>query len=300
MSAPKNHQTIANLAQRIRRRVLEHTLTAGGGYLSQACSSAEIFATLYSRLMRLGPSAAPSVPPPFLGTPGAGRPTTTGFAYNGPHAPGLDRFYLSCVQYASVLYAVLVETERMSPPGLAMFNADGGTVEMIGAEHSPGHEVTGGSLGQTLSQAAGVALARRLKADTGRTFVFMSDGEFESGQTWEAMQAAAHFRLDGLLIYVDVNGQQCDGPTKTVSTLEPLHQRLAAFGARVARGDGHDIAALIRPARRAPDGRPLVVLADTDPTRGLPILKERAPKLHYVRFKDTIERDRYQECLASL
>ena len=66
----------------------------------------------------------------------------------------------------------------------AAFNRDGTTVEMIGAEHSPGHEVTAGSLGQALSQAAGVALARRSRGESGRSWVFMSDGEFQSGQTW--------------------------------------------------------------------------------------------------------------------
>jgi transketolase len=57
---------------------------------------------------------------------------------------------------------------------------------MIGAEHSPGFETTTGSLAQALSTAGGIALGRRLKDETGRTFVFMSDGEFQEGQTWEA------------------------------------------------------------------------------------------------------------------
>jgi transketolase len=188
----------------------------------------------------------------------------------------------------------------MAPEGLAMFNEDGSTVEMIGAEHSPGHEVTAGSLGQCLSQAAGIALARRLKGETGRVWVFMSDGEFQSGQTWEAMPALSFYKLDNVGIYVDVNGQQCDGKMTDVMNVEPLQSRLEAFGARVLAVDGHDVAALAAPARLAPDGRPLVVLAYTNPCQGIGLLEERRPKLHYVRFKSERERARYRSFLADM
>jgi len=285
-------------ARGIRGRTLEFTIRNNGGYLSQACSSAEIFAALYTKVMKLGPSEAPMIPPPFPGVPGPGnRGYFTGAAYNGPKAPHLDRFYLSCVQYALVLYAALVELGRMAPEGLDMFNKDGGTVEMIGAEHSPGHEITSGSLGQGLSQAAGIALGRRLKGETGRQWVFMSDGEFQSGQTWETVQVLSHYKLDNVGVYVDVNGQQCDGRMTDVMNIEPLQMRLEAFGARVYRVDGHDIEALAAPAVLEPDGRPLFVLAYTDTSRGMEILTERKPKLHYIRFSDEAEREQYRTFL---
>ena len=284
-------------ARGIRRRVLEHTLANDGGYLSQACSAAELLATLYLRVMKLGPSAAPEVPPAFAGVPGHGVPAVTGAAYNGPRGPELDRFFMSPVHYALVLYATLIEVGRMDPAGLAAFNRDGSTVEMIGAEHSPGHEVTAGSLGQALSQAAGIALARRRAGESGRSWVFMSDGEFQSGQTWEAFQAIAFYRLDTISIVVDVNGQQCDGEMKEVMAIEPLDARLEAFGARVRRVDGHDVEALAAAAGEPGDGRPLVVLADTDPCRGVECLEPRRPKLHYVRFSGDEERGRFQAVL---
>jgi transketolase len=235
------------------------------------------------------------IPPPFPGVPGPNNPNyVTGVGYNGPKAPHLDRFFLSCVQYALVLYATLVEVGRMAPEGLEMFNKDGGTVEMIGAEHSPGHEITSGSLGQGLSQAAGIALGRRLKGETGRQWVFMSDGEFQSGQTWETIQTLSYYKLDNIGIYVDVNGQQCDGKTEDVMTIEPLQSRLEAFGARVCKVNGHDIKALTAPADLPPDSRPLFVLAYTNTSQGMDILEERKPKLHYVRFKDEQERERYR------
>ncbi len=292
---------ITRVAQGIRRRVLEHTITHNGGYLSQACSAAEILAALYLAIMRLGPSVAPAIPPQFPGVPGPHNPNSfTGAGYNGPQEPHLDRFILSPSQYGLVLYAALVELGRMAPEGLAQFNRDGSTVEMIGAEHSPGMEVMTGSLGQGISQAAGIALARRRRGDSGRVWVFMSDGEFQSGQTWEAIQAAVYHRLDNLGIYVDVNGQQCDGAVCDVMNIEPLDHRLKSFGARVFRIDGHDVPALIRPARLKPNGRPLVVLADTDPVKGIELLKSRSPKLHYLRFSSDAERLEYQTFLAGL
>lgn len=291
---------VLRTASAIRRRVLEHTVKNNGGYLSQACSSAETLATLYLRIMNIGPSTAPPIPPQFPGVPKVGSERYTGAAYNGDHLPDLDRLYISAVHYALPVYATLVEVGRMAEEGLAQFNQDGSTVEMIGAEHSPGHEVTGGSLGQTLSQAGGIALARRLRGETGRQWVFMSDGEFQSGQTWEALQALAFHRLDRLGIYVDVNGQQCDGRMADVMNVEPLEARLEAFGARVFSVDGHDPEQLASPADLEPDGRPLVVLAYTNPCQGIPLLEQRRPKLHYVRFKDAVERSLYLDFLTSI
>ena len=292
---------VKKVAHGIRRRVLEHTINNNGGYLSQACSSAEALATLYVKVMKLGPGVADKIPPRFPGVPSRhNNQSFTGAGYNGPKAPGLDRFFLSAVHYALALYATLIEVGRMAAEGLAQFNMDGSTVEMIGAEHSPGLEVTGGSLGQTISQAGGIALARRLRGELDRNWVFMSDGEFQSGQTWEAVQALSYYKLDRVGVYVDVNGQQCDGKMTEVMNIEPLTSRLEAFGARVFQVDGHDPDALAAPAALMPDGRPLFVLAYTNPCADMPLLESRRPKLHYVRFKDEGERRRFAQHLASM
>ncbi len=288
------------VAQAIRRRVLDHVLRNGEGYLSQACSSAELLATLYTALLRLDPPEAPPVPPPFGGVPGPGLRAWQGGAYNGPWTPRTDRFFFSPVHYALVLYATLVEVGRLSPDALADFNADGSTVEMIGAEHSPGIETTAGSLAQALSVAGGVALARQLRGDAGKVWVFMSDGEFQEGQTWEALAAATFHGLRDLSVVVDVNGYQCDGRMDDVMTLEPLAERLQTFGARVVEVDAHDPAALLEAASTPHPHGPLVVLGRSDPCRGVPPLRERTPKLHYLRFKDAAERQRYADVLAAM
>ena len=282
-------------AQRIRKRVFEHVMRNGGGYLSQACSSAELFATLYGRVMRLGESEAPLHPPAFAGVPGRGNHDyVSGGVYNGPREPELDRFIFSPAHYALVLYAALIEFGRLDEGALEEFNRDGSTVEMIGAEHSPGVETTTGSLAQAISQAGGIALGRRLKGEPGRVWVLMSDGEFQEGQVWEAVQSLVHHRLDNLGVYADVNDQQCDGRMDDVMRVGSLGEKLRAFGARVYDVDGHDVEALARPAEAEPDGRPLFVLAHTDPTRGVPLLADRAPNLHYLRFASDDERERFQ------
>jgi len=291
---------VRRIAAGIRKRVLLHTIRNNGGYLSQACSSAEILAVLYARVMDLGKIPVPLVPQPFPGVPGPNNPDYfTGAAFNGP-GKDRDRFILSPAQYALVLYATLIETGRMAEEGLLQFNKDGSSVEMIGAEHSPGMETMTGSLGQGISQAAGIAMARRRNKEKGRIFLFMSDGEFQIGQTWEALQAMSFHMLDNVIIYVDVNGFQCDGKMCNVMDIEPLDKRLEAFGARVFRINGHDIKRLAEAGSLTPDGRPVVVLCDTDAAKGIEALKARAPKMHYVRFTSEEEKGRYAAAYATL
>ena len=283
------------VADRIRTRVLDHVLRSNGGYMSQALSSAEIFAMLYTRTLRLGPSTAPMIPRPFAGVPGPDNPGFfNGGDYNGPKAADLDRFIFSPAHYALVLYTALIETGRLAEEGLDQFNQDGTTVEMIGAEHSPGVETTTGSLAQALSQAAGIALARKRRGDAGDVWVMMSDGEFQEGQIWEAISEAAKYELDNLKVIADVNGQQCDGCIDPSIYVDPLTNRIRAFGASAVEVDGHDLDALDA-AMSAETGKPHFVMALTDPARGLPIFAERAPLLHYLRFTSEEERDRYQK-----
>lgn len=292
-------EEIHALAYGIRKRVLHHVIENGGGYLSQACSAAEMLAALYGHILRLGASQGPPTPVPFSGVPGPGSSQPVcGGAYNGPKAPELDRLIFSPVHYSLVLYATLIELDRLAPEALSQFNRDGSTVEMIGAEHSPGIDVTAGSLAQALSQAAGIALARKLRGDSGRVWVFMSDGEFQEGQTWETIAAAAYHQLE-LRVLVDANAQQCDGAIADVMTIEPLVQRLRSFGAQAVEVDGHDVEALVTAAAQRP-AAPYFVIGRTDPCRGIDLLRQRGSKLHYVRFKDEDERQAYRAVLQRL
>ncbi len=285
---------IHSLAQGIRKRVLQHTLTNNGGYMSQACSAAELLSTLYADILHLPPVSAPLLPEAFAGTPAPGGINRqTGAIFHGGVSAEHDRLIVSPAHYALVVYAALIEMGRLDENALDSFNKDGSTVEMIGAEHSPGFETTTGSLAQALSHAIGIALARRTKKDSGKTWVFMSDGEFQEGQTWEALHAANHYSLDSLRIIVDVNRAQVDGPMDSVMVIEPLEDKIANFGWDVRKVDGHDIDA-IRLAGNDSSSRPMAILCYTDPSRGLPILQERYPVLHYLRFKSSDEQAQYQ------
>lgn len=291
---------IERIARGIRRRVLEHTITHNGGYMSQACSAAELLGCLYGGMVDLAPLDAPLVPPLFTGTPGPnGLNRRTGADFHGPTSSSSDRLVSSPAHYALVIYAALIETGRLEESALGDFNKDGGTVEMIGAEHSPGFETTTGSLAQAISQAGGIALGRKLKKETGKTWVFMSDGEFQEGQTWEALNAAAFYNLSNLRVIVDVNGGQCDGPMDTVMSIEPLAERVKAFGWNVHSVDGHAIDAILE-AGADDSSKPTMILCYTDPVRGLPLLNERRPVLHYLRFTGEEEQARYRVALEEM
>ena len=187
-----NEKSTEDIAHGIRKRVFLHTMRNNGGYLSQACSAAESLAFLYNEALHLGAPTLPPVPKPFAGVPSAHNPDAfTGAGYHGPFAAEYDRFFVSPAHYALVIYSALIEVGRMDENALDHFNKDGGSVEMIGAEHSPGMEVTTGSLAQGLSMASGVAFARKRAGEKGKVWVYMSDGEFQEGQTWECISAHA-------------------------------------------------------------------------------------------------------------
>src|SRR5512146_913070 len=99
------YEQAVKIANGIRRRVLEHTIKNRGGYLSQACSSAEILASLYSGIMNLEPVKEPLKPKPYAGVPGpANKQYSLGYIFNGKHTRISDRFILSPTHYSLVLY----------------------------------------------------------------------------------------------------------------------------------------------------------------------------------------------------
>lgn len=296
--SPKAIRSAAVMAENIRYRVFEHVMANNGGYLSQACSAAELLATLYT-VANLAPLDSPKAPEPFKQVPGKNAVYLNGGDFHGEMGPDRDRIVVSPAHYALVVYAALIETGRLEASALEQFNKDGSTVEMIGAEHSPGFESTTGSLAQALSTAGGIALGRRLKGETGQVYVFMSDGEFQEGQTWEALQALAFHNLDNVRVIVDVNKGQCDGPMSEVMNIEPLSLRIRAFGCSVDSVPGHDISTLATALTRR-TGKPHFVLAYTDPVRGVPVLNERSPNLHYLRFTGEEERQRYADAFAQM
>jgi len=282
------------IADHIRRQILGIAIKNGGCYLAQACSSAEIIAALYTQIMNLGPSAGEWDAIPFPGVPGPDNMDYQhGSLYNGAPAPDKDRFFVSCCHYASVIYCALAATGRISPAALDKFNVDGWNMEMIGAEHSPGFENTAGSLGQTISIAAGTAHARKMRGESGLVYCLLGDGELQEGQNWECIQTAAYYKLDNFVVVIDANGQQVEGAIEDQMTEKHMKKRFSAFGAKCVTCNGHDIDSIIMACRTVHKDKPLVVICRTHGYTGVPLLKEKYPLLHFVRISEE-EKPAYQ------
>lgn len=284
------------IAAGIRRRVLEQALADGGANVSQACSMAEIFGALYTDILNITDVEKPLEPVYFPGAPKAGFEGIKGYEYNGERRPDTDRLYLSPVQASIVLYAALAAAGRMTEEGFRMFGKDGYVIEHIGEAHSPGLDISGGSLGQALGMAAGIAMARKLKGETGRNIIVIGDGECELGMTWEVVQAMVVRKLNNMVVIVDQNRQQCDGKMSLVCDVEDtIRDRFEAFGCEVYEVDGHDCAAITAVVNQRPDpkGRPRVVLCQTNPIQGMPSLAKKGHRIHFVRF-DEEEKEEYR------
>lgn len=241
-----------------------------------------------------GPSVGSWEPIPFPGVPGPDNMDyQRGSSYNGAPAPDKDRFFVSCCHYASVIYAALAETGRISPDCMDKFNVDGWNMEMIGAEHSPGFENTAGSLGQTISIAGGTAHARKRRGDTGKCYVLLGDGELQEGQTWECIQAAGYYKLDNFIVVIDANDQQVEGRIEDQMTEEPLIDRFTSFGAVCVEANGHDIEDFCKACETPHEGKPLVVIARTHGWTGVKPL-EKPRSMHFIRI-GADERDEFQK-----
>ena len=202
---------LRRLATAIRLRAVRMVAPHGFGYLGQALSAAEQYAAVYGAALR----------------------------------PGTDRVICSPAHYVIAAYAAAAETGLLDEAALAGYGRDGSALEAIGTERSPVPDYTCGSLGQGLSAAAGFALADRLRARPEvRTFAFLSDGELQEGQVWEAAMFAGHYRLDRLTVLLDANNSQVDGPVDGITTIEPVAAKWRAFGWDAVELDGHDVSAV--------------------------------------------------------
>ncbi len=292
----------AKIANKTRRLVLETALKRGGCNLSQACSLSEIMATCYTRILNIADVEAPITPEYFPGAPNANFEGILGNVYNGVQGPHTDKLFLSPVQSSIVQYATLCAVGRLSQEGFDSFGEDGSVVEHIGEAHSPGMEVSTGSLGQGISMAGGIAMARKLKGETGRQIVLLGDGECELGMTWEAIQALVQYKLNNVVVIVDRNRLQCDGKMKDICDIEDtLKLRFEAFGCEVHEINGHDCRALEAIANMAPnaEGKPRVILANTNPTQGIPELDDKGDRIHFVRINPD-EVEKYQKVVERL
>jgi transketolase len=253
--------TLAERAHRIRRTVIRMCAGRGQGYAGQGLALADLMAALYFRELR-------------------------------DH----DHFVLSTGHSAIAVFAALHERGVYELDELETYGMDGSRIEESPLEGTPGFEITGGSLGQGVSQAVGMAIGERIKGTDSRVYCIVSDGELQEGQVWEAAMAAGHHRLDNLVVMVDNNRMQADGATADVMTVEPVDDKLAAFGFHARRVDAHsldEILAAFDEARRA-HGKPTGLVCETRPGKGVPSF-EVYEKVHYVRAEAAVWRRALEE-----
>jgi transketolase len=145
----------------------------------------------------------------------------------------------------------------------------------------PGVETASGPLGQGLSQAIGMALAAQLDQKSQQVYCLLSDGEHDEGQTWEAILAAAKYKLHNLAVIIDRNNIQIDGFTESVMPLESLKAKYEAFNWRVLEIDGHNIAAIREACQTALAifEKPVAIIAHTIPGKGVDFMQWR-PEWH--------------------
>jgi transketolase len=258
--AGEREQRLRQAAWRIRRYAVRMGEVQGQGYIGQALGYADVLAVAYRDALRLRPAE--------------------------PEWAGRDRFLLSHGHYAIAHYAALIEAGIIPESELETYGCDDSRLPMSGmATYTPGMEISGGSLGQGLPIAVGMALGLRHRRNPAWVYNSMSDGELDEGSTWEAAMAAAHHRLDNLICLVDINNQQADGPSGKVLGFEPLTDKWSAFGWQVQRVDGNDLPAVLAAfdtARGLREPRPRVILFDTLMGKGVPFLEQR-DKTHFIR-----------------
>ncbi|MGE8412697.1 MAG: transketolase [Pseudomonas sp.] len=192
-----------------------------------------------------------------------------------------DRFILSKGHSAGALYATLWSLGRLTDADLKTFSQDNSLLPgHPSGSGIPGLMFSTGSLGHGPSLAAGLALAARHRGLEHQVFCLCSDGEWQEGSCWEALNFAIHHRLENLVVLIDQNGLQGFGRTADVISCEDLSQRLNAFGADVQKIDGHDPDAITKAIAKSPNGLPRVLVLETIKGRGLHF--ENKLESHYL------------------
>jgi transketolase len=266
-------KSIAQAAYRIRRYALRMGEVQGQGYVGQALGLADMLAVAYTHALNYKP--------------------------DDPEWEGRDRFLLSHGHFAIAHYAALIEARIIPEDELETYGSDDSRLPMSGmASYTPGMEMSGGSLGQGLAIAVGMALGLRQKKNPAFVYNSMSDGELDEGSTWEAAMSAAHHGLANLICLVDINNQQADGNSNKILGFEPIADKWQAFGWHVQRVKGNDVEAVLDAfdaARNLPDAKPRVIILDTLMGTGVPFLETR-DKNHFIR----VDAAEWQQALAIL
>jgi len=236
-------------AKQIRKDVLVMITNANSGHPGGSLSITDIMVCIFSKMH---------------------------FDPKNPYLKDRDRLILSKAHACPVLYALMADYGYFSKSEL-------NTLRKINSrlqghpykEKLPGIEVSGGSLGQGLSFAVGVALALKIDKIKSNVYVIIGDGETEEGQIWEAAMMAATYKLDNIIAITDRNYYQAEGKTEGIIKLEPLKKKWESFGWHVEKIDGNNINDILTTLEKIEEifDKPKMIIAETIKGKGVSFIE---------------------------
>ncbi len=189
----------------------------------------------------------------------------------------IDKCILSKGHAAPALYATLASVGILDKDLLKTLRKYDGFLEGHPSIKIPGVDVSSGSLGQGLSIANGMALAKKIDSKEGYVYVILGDGELEEGQIWEALMTTNKYNLDNIIIFIDYNGLQIDGSINDVKKLNDIDKKISSFGLNLLKCDGNNIEELqevIQLAKKS--NEPTCIVAKTIKGKGVSFMENEA------------------------
>ena len=247
-----NKQELMKTANEIRKGIVTAVHSAKSGHPGGSLSAADIYTYLFFEEMNIDPK--------------------------DPKKADRDRFVLSKGHTAPGLYSTLANRGYFPVEDLKTLRHTGSYLQgHPDMKHIPGVDMSSGSLGQGISAAVGMAIGGKLSGDSYRVYALLGDGEIQEGQVWEAAMLAGHRKLDNLVVIVDNNNLQIDGPITEANSPYPIDKKFEAFNFHVINIDGNDfdqIDAAFKEAR-ATKGMPTAIVAKTVKGKGVSFMENQ-------------------------
>ena len=247
MSEQLSVKEMKEFAVHIRMEICKMINTIPAGHLGGAMSIADTMAVLYGGKLAHDPK--------------------------NPKWEDRDWLVMSKGHCGPALYATLALRGFFPVEMLATINKPGTDLPShCDRNHTPGIDMTTGSLGQGAGTATGVAVGMKIDGKPNKVFVIFGDGEIQEGQVWEMAMLAASKKLDNLIAFVDYNKLQIDGRTDNdeVCCVGDIEAKFKAFGWYTQFVNGHDVEAIANAVdnAKANTGCPSVIILDTIKGKG--------------------------------
>ena len=243
---------LQKIANDVRKGIITGVYNAKAGHPGGSLSAADMFTFLYFEEMNIDPE--------------------------NPKKEDRDRFVLSKGHTAPGLYAALAHRGFFPVEDLKTLRKLGSYLQGHPCVHIPGVDMSTGSLGQGISAAVGMALAAKMDKTDVRVYTLLGDGEIEEGQVWEAAMFAGHRKLDNLVVIVDNNNLQIDGPIDEVCSPYPIDKKFEAFNFHVINIDAHDFDQIRGAMKKAREtkGMPTCIVMHSVKGKGVSFMENQA------------------------